>query len=158
MHQHPLGCLLNRWLPRSQPGSAQSSLRAGGPGRGTSAAGDCCSARSAAQVQWSRAQAWDHSLHGPWLSLGCYFLFTVGQVLHLPKPLLPVLKSETNDHKMYLIGLWREVDAVKHSVHLAQSLAYRKCSIKIKEQKWSCPEPHFSHKWARGLMAADLDN
>lgn len=78
--------------------------------------------------------------------------------LHLPQPLLPVLKSEANNHKTYLIGLRREVDAVKHSVYLAQSLAYRKCSIKIKEQKWSCLEPHFSHKWAPGLMAADLYN
>lgn len=43
-------------------------------------------------------------------------------------------------------------------MHLVQSLAYRKCSIKIKEQKWSCLEPLFRHKWARGLMAADLDN
>lgn len=34
-----------------------------------------------------------------WLSLGCYFILTLGQLLHLPKPLLPVLENENNNHK-----------------------------------------------------------
>lgn len=36
---------------------------------------------------------------------------TLGQLLHLPKPPLPLLESE-NNHKMYLLGLLRGVDEV----------------------------------------------
>lgn len=83
---------------------------------------------------------------------------TVGQLLHLAKPLLSLLDNENNNHKTYQRGLLREIDEVMQVMHLAASLACRKCSIKVKEQKRSCLGPHFSHKWAQGLMAAGLDH